>query len=553
MQSDPLNVQNLRLNQGEESENQLAEPAPKRPKIDCALEDSIGVEPETTEISIEHILSPASPRLSTTAEVPIDIISQPLAYCTLPSPQVLVPIQQALDKVQKVVESSTAADFPTSSIHETTLAIQSNVEPIFTDQITPIQEQVHDMKRINKFRIMYISVLIFGLFGQILSRAGSVPVMRNITPASNATNTTNATTSISTDPNTSSDSIESSHREAFMSALLENNITVVSELLKKDPSLANIPDANGWLPIHEAASEGHLELVQTLLEHSKENINARTSTGGSVLYWALEGQADHDYEHPVIQELLKNGAINYPADRPISNDSNVTLDILSSFNRAAADNDVEKLSSILSEYPDVINHADINGYQAIHEAAQYGHIEALEFLLDHGASIDTRTGADFDGPTALYLALDNGLESDHPVVLALWNAGAVPLAEGFLFTDMSPEITGVGFAPEDMVEAIRSGDCDLLAEFADERPNWLRIMDENGWLPIHEAAILGHMNCVDVILNALGDIDFINVRVFGSGGNALYWAKQELGEDSPMVQHLVSLGAEELEPMPDEL
>jgi ankyrin repeat protein len=338
-----------------------------------------------------------------------------------------------------------------------------------------------------------------------------------------------------------------------MSALVDNNFTVVADLLSKDPSLANIPDSNGWLPLHEAASDGHIEIVQALLKQSKEHINARTSTGGSVLYWALEGQANHDFEHPVIQELLKNGAINYPPDQPVAPDTTVTLEIISSFNVAAAENDVEKLSSILTEHPDVINHSDTNGYQALHEAAQYGHTEAVEFLLEHGASIDTRTGADFDGPTALYLALDNGFESDHPVVVALWNAGAVPLAEGFLFTDVSPEYTTAGFAPQDLAEAVRSGDCDLLAEYAAERPNWLRIMDENGWLPIHEAAILGHIDCVDAILNAVGDSEFINVRVFGTGGNALFWAKQELGEDSEMVQHLVSLGAEELEPIPDEL
>ena len=56
-----------------------------------------------------------------------------------------------------------------------------------------------------------------------------------------------------------------------------------------------------------------------------------------------------------------------------------------------------------------------------------------------------------------------------------------------------------------------------------------------------------------MILNAVGDEDFINARVAGTGGSALFWAKQELGEESPMVQHLVSLGAEELDPIPDEL
>jgi len=512
------------------------EPSLKRPKI-----GSFATVESTEYYPTIDSLEPAENDTTTTAETLVRKSDQPLVHSVIPSPQSFLPAPQEASK-----------DL-TSPIPDSAHLIKYNTEPVSQDLLITNQDPARDIKEHKKFATMYISIFFFALLGLVFFKAGSVPVMRSVMTASNATNATHSTNNTSTVPSNSLDSKNNTLYEDFISALSENNVSSVTELLAKDPSLANISDQNGWLPIHEAASNGYVEIVQTLLKQSKEHINARTTTGGSVLYWALEGTAAHDHDHPMIQELMKHGAINYPPDQPVASDTTVTLEIIANFNTAAAENDIEKLSSILAEYPDVINHSDINGYQALHEAAQYGHTEAVEFLIENGASVFTRVGADFNGATALYLALDNGFESEHPAVVALWNAGAIPLAEGFIFTDIAPEYTNVGFAPLDMAEAVRAGDCELLAEYADERPNWLRIMDENGWLPLHEAATLGHIDCVDVIVNALNDEDFINVRVFGSGGSALYFAKQELGEDSPMVAHLVSLGAEELEPIPDEL
>jgi len=536
------------------SSSNFSEPSLKRPKITSVQIDSVAV--ESTEYQPTHV------SLNTT-DARTFISDQPLISCSIPSSHSFIPApvvvpEASASSVPDSTQSKSNSEFllaqedvpktVVTSIPDSTHN-KSNSEPVIQDSISDILEPARDIKETRKISIMYITALIIGLLGLVFSQAGSVPVMRSVSTVSNTTNVTQ----VKNDTSTSLDISNNTDYEEFVTAISENNITVVTALLTKDPSLANIPDVNGWLPIHEAASGGHVEIVQALLNQSKENINARTTTGGSVLYWALEGQANHDYDHPMIQELIKNGAINYPPDQPVAPGTTVSLEIIANFNTAAAENDVELLGKILAEHPDVINHSDLNGYQALHEAAQYGHTEAVEFLLDHGASISTRVGTDFNGPTALYLALDNGFESDHPAVVALWNAGAVPLAEGYIFTDIAPEFTNVGFAPQDMAEAVRSGDCELLAEYAAERPNWLRIIDENGWLPLHEAAILGHIECVDVIMDAIGESDFINVRVYGTGGSALFYAKQELGEESPMIEHLISLGAEELEPIPDEL
>lgn len=71
----------------------------------------------------------------------------------------------------------------------------------------------------------------------------------------------------------------------------------------------HVADENGWMPLHEAARAGHLEVVQTLLEHGA-NVDARTGRqqdGGSVLYWAKQFLGS---EHAVVTYLEKLGAID---------------------------------------------------------------------------------------------------------------------------------------------------------------------------------------------------------------------------------------------------
>lgn len=67
-------------------------------------------------------------------------------------------------------------------------------------------------------------------------------------------------------------------------------------------------DENGWTSMHEAARAGHLEVVQTLVEHGA-NVDARTGTqqdGGTVLFWAKHFWGP---EHAVVAYLEDMGAM----------------------------------------------------------------------------------------------------------------------------------------------------------------------------------------------------------------------------------------------------
>ena len=58
--------------------------------------------------------------------------------------------------------------------------------------------------------------------------------------------------------------------------------------------------------------------------------------------------------------------------------------------------------------------------------------------------------------------------------------------------------------------------------------------------PLHEASRSGHLDAVKYLVEQGADI---NVKTAGDGGSALWWAKQRLEDDHPVIGFLESVGA----------
>ena len=69
--------------------------------------------------------------------------------------------------------------------------------------------------------------------------------------------------------------------------------------------------------------------------------------------------------------------------------------------------------------------------------------------------------------------------------------------------------------------------------------------DSNGWTPLIESVRGGHLEAVKLLVEHGADI---NVKSYGSGATALWWAKQTHEEDHPVIAFLESLGALEAGP-----
>lgn len=90
------------------------------------------------------------------------------------------------------------------------------------------------------------------------------------------------------------------------------------------------------------------------------------------------------------------------------------------------------------------------------------------------------------------------------------------------------------------------GDTDTLLEIAEDRSDDLHAPDENGWMPIHEAARGGHKDAVDLLVHHGADV---NERAnFGEGPTPLHLVVSEHGEEHHLATFLQGLGAIDIGP-----
>ncbi|KAJ7977476.1 putative Ankyrin repeat family protein [Quillaja saponaria] len=135
-------------------------------------------------------------------------------------------------------------------------------------------------------------------------------------------------------------------------------------------------DRKGWTPLHYAASEGYLEAVRCLLNcsNAKYVVNKDGKTAFSLA-------VDNGHSH--LLDLLHLG------------------DVLL---RAARIDDIHGMKSCLAEGA-MVNGRDQNGWTPLHRAAFKGRIEIVKLLLDHGALVDV---VDDAGYTPLHCAVEMG-------------------------------------------------------------------------------------------------------------------------------------------------
>ena len=91
-----------------------------------------------------------------------------------------------------------------------------------------------------------------------------------------------------------------------------------------------------------------------------------------------------------------------------------------SIHDAAKQGNLEEVTRLIQEDPEILDSVNGSGSTALHYASAYGHVEVVSYLLDQGANIDKK---DLDDGTALMNACGSGhLE----VVKLLLSWGADP-------------------------------------------------------------------------------------------------------------------------------
>ncbi|XP_044285181.1 ankyrin-2 isoform X9 [Varanus komodoensis] len=267
---------------------------------------------------------------------------------------------------------------------------------------------------------------------------------------------------------------KSDSNASFLRAARAGNLDKVVEYLKGGIDI-NTCNQNGLNALHLAAKEGHVGLVQELLERGSAVDSATKQKGNTALHIAsLAGQAE------VVKVLVKEGAN--------------------------------------------INAQSQNGFTPLYMAAQENHIEVVKYLLENGANQSTATE---DGFTPLAVALQQGHNQAVAILLENDTKGKVRLpalhiaarkddtksAALLLQNDHNADVqskmmvnrtTESGFTPLHI--AAHYGNVNV-ATLLLNRGAVVDFTARNGITPLHVASKRGNTNMVKLLLDRGGQID----------------------------------------------
>jgi ankyrin repeat protein len=158
---------------------------------------------------------------------------------------------------------------------------------------------------------------------------------------------------------------------AMLCASREGDLDQVKALGARRPELITC-EYNYTPPLHFAVREGHLPVVEYLIEHGAD-LAYRTYPFRDSL---LEMARDRDH-HEVAQFLLDLLSQRFPV-----------VEGLADFLTAARNGDQAQIKLMLDQDPSLARASSDTGDTALHKAVEGGHLDVAIALLDAGAAVD---------------------------------------------------------------------------------------------------------------------------------------------------------------------
>ncbi|XP_078112139.1 ankyrin repeat and SOCS box protein 15-like [Sander vitreus] len=226
-------------------------------------------------------------------------------------------------------------------------------------------------------------------------------------------------------------------------------------------------DSRGWLPIHRAASQPVLEVLQTVLRLAAQGLSLeeRTAMGGETpLTLAVKAGLVQN-----VKSLLEYGAS--PHNTNSKNESPLLLAV--------------KAGSYEMTYTLVAHNAWVDQvcrrkWTAMHEAAKVGNVDILMLLLRNGGPVNQK---DVTGVTPLAVAAEHG---HFHIAEILLNCGS---------SVNSQACNGESV----LLDAVGSGNTDCIQLLLDNGAN-PNLPSLTGHLPIHKAAYAGHYDALKMLI-----------------------------------------------------
>lgn len=275
------------------------------------------------------------------------------------------------------------------------------------------------------------------------------------------------------------DSQDLSGSTALHVAVTEGHIEIVNMLLDCHAS-TDCRNYKKWTPLHMAAMKGNVEIVRALLRRgAKVNAVDRIETGNTPLH--LAASYGHDN---VVQTLIDAGT----SVGACSKEKSTALAVVYS------EGNKEPVTSLLSADADIVHTRNWMGETALHRAVDGGMKSTVSLLLRRGALVDEK---DLSNKTALMKASQAGYEE---IVSILLDAG-VSINEQDKYGR-----TALHFAA-------KSGHRNSIVRILLEHGADIHAQDERGETALHSAVMaLFDYSTVQILLDGGAEINARNLN-----------------------------------------
>ena len=187
--------------------------------------------------------------------------------------------------------------------------------------------------------------------------------------------------------------------KAISSNLLDINPRMYINTFNGGSAIKTDTFYNGYTPLHHAATQGHLEVVQYFTKCLIEK-NPPIDYGKDVMYMAAEEQQLEIVKHYL--DILPGGKKN-----PKINTVNEYFRGRTPLHAAAQNGNLDIMKAINAHLTD-INPGDAHGFTPLHLASENGHLHIVRYLIDQIKDINPAADDFLVGETPYYLAAFNG-------------------------------------------------------------------------------------------------------------------------------------------------